>query len=83
MNFKKIYVCNPIRDIYKFDLYLNKIKHKLNSIKLKKDIEKLYLRSLEIKEPLFTNYLDSIKSVIGMDLDSINYNLIKLFEKKN
>ena len=24
LNFKKIYVCNPIRDIYKFDLYLNK-----------------------------------------------------------
>ena len=54
----------------------------MNSIKLKKDIEKLYLRSLEIKEPLFTNYLDSIKSVIGMDLNSINHNLIKLFEKK-
>tara|TARA_B100000941_G_scaffold82211_1_gene56533 strand:- start:34278 stop:35165 length:888 start_codon:yes stop_codon:yes gene_type:complete len=59
-----------------------KIKHKLNSKKLKKDIEKLYLRSLLTEDPIFINYLDSIKSIIGMDLDSINYSLIKLFEKQ-
>jgi len=54
----------------------------LNSKKLKKDIEKLYSNSLFIEEPIFINYLDSIKSIIGMDLDSINWSLIKLFEKQ-
>tara|TARA_B100000212_G_scaffold268428_1_gene207845 strand:- start:409 stop:1278 length:870 start_codon:yes stop_codon:yes gene_type:complete len=54
----------------------------LNSKKLKKDIEKLYSNSLSIEEPIFINYLDSIKSIIGIDLDSINWSLIKLFEKQ-
>jgi len=54
----------------------------LNSKKLKKIIEKLYSNSLFIEEPIFINYLDSIKSIIGMDLDSINWSLIKLFEKQ-
>ncbi len=54
----------------------------MNSKKLKKDIEKLYSNSLSIEEPIFINYLDSIKSIIGMDLDSINWSLIKLFEKQ-
>ena len=54
----------------------------MNSKKLKKDIEKLYSNSLFIEEPIFINYLDSIKSIIGMDLDSINWSLIKLFEKQ-
>ena len=54
----------------------------MNSKKLKKDIEKLYSKSLFIQDPIFINYLDSIKSIIGMDLDSINWSLIKLFEKQ-
>ncbi len=54
----------------------------MNSKKLKKIIEKLYSNSLFIEEPIFINYLDSIKSIIGMDLDSINWSLIKLFEKQ-
>ncbi len=54
----------------------------MNSKKLKKDIEKLYSNSLSIEEPIFINYLDSIKSIIGIDLDSINWSLIKLFEKQ-
>ena len=59
-----------------------KLKHKLNSKKLKKDIEKLYSKSLFIEDPIFINYLDSIKSIVGMNLDSINWSLIKLFEKQ-
>ena len=35
----------------------------MNSKKLKKDIEKLYSNSLNIEEPIFINYLDSIKSI--------------------
>ena len=54
----------------------------MNSKKLKKEIEKLYSKSLFIQDPIFINYLDSIKSIIGMDLDSINWSLIKLFEKQ-
>ena len=54
----------------------------MNSKKLKKDIEKLYSKSLLIEDPIYINYLDSIKSIIGMDLDSINWSLIKLFEKQ-
>ena len=51
----------------------------MNKEDLKIKIETFYVQSLNVSEPDFLIGLDAIKSVIGIDLDQINTNLLDWF----
>ena len=51
----------------------------MNKEDLKNKIETFYVQSLNIGDPCFLIALDAIKSIIGMDLNQINTNLLDWF----
>ena len=51
----------------------------MNKEDLKIKIETFYVQSLNVPDPDFLIGLDAIKSVIGIDLDQINTNLLDWF----
>ena len=51
----------------------------MNKEDLKNKIETFYVQSLNISDPSFLIALDAIKSIIGMDLNQINTNLLDWF----
>ena len=51
----------------------------MNKEDLKNKIETFYVRSLNIPNPNFLIGLDAIKSIIGIDLNQINTNLLDWF----
>ena len=51
----------------------------MNKEDLKNKIETFYVQSLNIADPSFLIALDAIKSIIGMDLNQINTNLLDWF----
>lgn len=51
----------------------------MNKEDLKNKIETFYVQSLNIADPCFLIALDAIKSIIGMDLNQINTNLLDWF----
>ena len=53
----------------------------MNSKELKNEIEQLYVKSLDCNDSNYIIILDSIKSIIGMNLESINCKLLNFFNK--
>ena len=53
--------------------------NKLNRKELKFKIEDLYFKSLGVNDPRYIAVLDAIKSIMGMDLETIDSKLLNLF----
>ena len=51
----------------------------MNKEDLKNKIETFYVQSLNIPNPNFLIGLDAIKSIVGIDLNQINTNLLDWF----